>query len=240
MQRTERVRAIETQYAGHRFRSRLEARWAVFFNTLGIKWHYEEEGYELPSGRYLPDFRLESGALIGQSDLWVEVKGRFSHRDFIRTIRAAIELPSLMSSPVVLQPKLLILGNIPRPPSVSRLDLGGGVILGSHIRLDALGGNLVIQQVIFLPVDYVSWHGAPSLQAPDSVLKFTTRPIGDSVAWDEDMLAQLCHLAESETESMRRSWAESIDVSSFAFSSSYIQKGYEAARSARFEFGENG
>lgn len=61
-------RAIETVYAGHRFRSRLEARWAVFFDTLNIPWEYEPEGFELPSGRYLPDFWLPG---IG----WYEVKG---------------------------------------------------------------------------------------------------------------------------------------------------------------------
>jgi len=62
--------AIETHYAGCRFRSRLEARWAVFFDHLGIEWQYEPQGFELPSGeRYLPDFHLP------QHDLWVEVKG---------------------------------------------------------------------------------------------------------------------------------------------------------------------
>lgn len=49
-------RAIETRYKGYRFRSRLEARWAVFFDALGLRWEYEPEGFELPSGRYLPDF----------------------------------------------------------------------------------------------------------------------------------------------------------------------------------------
>jgi hypothetical protein len=38
---------IETRYAGCRFRSRLEARWAVFFDRLGIAWEYEPEGFEL-------------------------------------------------------------------------------------------------------------------------------------------------------------------------------------------------
>jgi hypothetical protein len=52
------IQAIETFYKGYRFRSRLEARWAVFFSELGIKWQYEVEGFELPSGRYLPDFYL--------------------------------------------------------------------------------------------------------------------------------------------------------------------------------------
>ncbi len=52
-------RAIETRYKGYRFRSRLEARWAVFFDALGLAWEYEPEGFELPGGvRYLPDFWL--------------------------------------------------------------------------------------------------------------------------------------------------------------------------------------
>lgn len=41
------IKAIETQYKGYRFRSRLEARWAVFFDVLGIQWEYEPEGFDL-------------------------------------------------------------------------------------------------------------------------------------------------------------------------------------------------
>lgn len=53
----ETIKAIETEYKGYRFRSRLEARWAVFFDTLEIKWEYEKEGYTLADGtNYLPDF----------------------------------------------------------------------------------------------------------------------------------------------------------------------------------------
>jgi hypothetical protein len=54
------IRPIETQYKGYRFRSRLEARWAVFFDALGLPWEYEPEGFETPAGRYLPDFRVTS------------------------------------------------------------------------------------------------------------------------------------------------------------------------------------
>jgi len=54
------IKAIETQYKGYRFRSRLEARWAVFFDALGIEWEYEREGYDLgDAGWYLPDFWIE-------------------------------------------------------------------------------------------------------------------------------------------------------------------------------------
>lgn len=71
-------KAIETRYKGYRFRSRLEARWAVFFDALGTKWEYEKEGYELPSGHYLPDFWLPYGPfgdpeMVG-AGFWVEIK----------------------------------------------------------------------------------------------------------------------------------------------------------------------
>jgi hypothetical protein len=67
------IQAIETVYRGHRFRSRLEARWAVFFDAVGIRYEYEPEGFEISTWdgdkRYLPDFRLTD---LGT---WVEVKG---------------------------------------------------------------------------------------------------------------------------------------------------------------------
>jgi hypothetical protein len=64
------IKPIETRYAGCRFRSRLEARWAVVFDHLGLRWEYEPEGYVLPSGTYLPDFRLHLPA----GAVWLEIK----------------------------------------------------------------------------------------------------------------------------------------------------------------------
>jgi len=61
-------KVIETVYDGYNFRSRLEARWAVFFNALDIKYEYEKEGYQLQSW-YLPDFWLP------EQDCWIEIKG---------------------------------------------------------------------------------------------------------------------------------------------------------------------
>jgi len=63
------IKAIETHYDFYRFRSRLEARYAVFFNAMGIQYHYEPEGYHLgKAGPYLPDFFLPRVAC------WVEIK----------------------------------------------------------------------------------------------------------------------------------------------------------------------
>lgn len=53
------ITAIETVYNGYKFRSRLEARWAVFFDAVGIEYEYEPEGLILSDGTpYLPDFYL--------------------------------------------------------------------------------------------------------------------------------------------------------------------------------------
>lgn len=63
------MKALETIYRGYRFRSRLEARWAVFFDTLGVRYDYEPEGFDLGDGLcYLPDFWLSSVRM------WAEVK----------------------------------------------------------------------------------------------------------------------------------------------------------------------
>lgn len=65
------MKAIETTYKGYRFRSRTEARWAVYFDALGVNWEYEKEGFVMPDGTwYLPDFYLPD------HKAWVEVKGQ--------------------------------------------------------------------------------------------------------------------------------------------------------------------
>jgi len=67
------VRAIETIYNGYRFRSRLEARWAVFFDALSVPFEYEKEGFVLnDETRYLPDFWLPT------LKMWFEVKGELT------------------------------------------------------------------------------------------------------------------------------------------------------------------
>ena len=70
------IKAIETYYKGYRFRSRLEARWAVFFDAAGIKYEYEPEGFVMSDGtKYLPDFYLP------ESKTFFECKGIMSEFD---------------------------------------------------------------------------------------------------------------------------------------------------------------
>lgn len=83
------MRAIETRYKGYRFRSRLEARWAVFFDALGIEWEYEPEGYELSDGeRYLPDFELRNGPYRSL----YEIKPHGSQSDKMDRLAADIDI----------------------------------------------------------------------------------------------------------------------------------------------------
>lgn len=68
------IKAIETVYKGYRFRSRLEARWAVFFDEMGYDWEYESEGYELRDGTwYLPDFKIMK---LQDKPFYFEIKPR--------------------------------------------------------------------------------------------------------------------------------------------------------------------
>jgi hypothetical protein len=52
------MRPIETEYRGVIFRSRMEARWAVFFDQMEIGWVYEQESVSWEHGTYTPDFFL--------------------------------------------------------------------------------------------------------------------------------------------------------------------------------------
>lgn len=69
------VKAIPTDYSGIRFRSRLEARFALMFDRMGVRWKYEPTRLPLADGsEYIPDFWLPD------SDAIVEVKGGHNER----------------------------------------------------------------------------------------------------------------------------------------------------------------
>lgn len=90
------IKSLDTTYAGCRFRSRLEARWAVLLDHLDIRWEYEPQGYEVShrvtgaegAFRYLPDFWLPD---LG---VWGEVKGDLSDDEAARLVDAAASLSS--------------------------------------------------------------------------------------------------------------------------------------------------
>jgi len=88
------IKAIETKYAGYKFRSRLEARWAVFFDQAGIKYEYEPEGFDFSDypnidqylrpddRRYLPDFWLPT------LNCYLEIKPMLNPVDDVAIVKA--------------------------------------------------------------------------------------------------------------------------------------------------------
>jgi len=121
------IKAIETQYKGYRFRSRLEARWAVFFDACGVKWEYEPEGYDLGDGLlYLPDFLLH-GVTVNHAfhrnncDIYVEVKGQMNDEDaekIKRFYEAGYEDESQWG---VSKTAVLVVGNIPEGDNMQQI-----------------------------------------------------------------------------------------------------------------------
>lgn len=76
--------SLKADYNGITYRSRLEARWAMFFDLTKTPFLYEPEGFSLNRIRYLPDFYLPH---LGY---WVEVKGKppteeEKHKGFLLT-----------------------------------------------------------------------------------------------------------------------------------------------------------
>lgn len=113
------IRAIETSYAGCRFRSRLEARWAVFFDHLGITWEYEPQGFLIDNWdgdpwQYLPDFYLP------RDDTYVEVKGTAPDKHYLEMLSMGIDYSGPLAR------GLLLLGPIPDVTNLS-------TVLHSHV-----------------------------------------------------------------------------------------------------------
>ena len=98
------IKPIETIYNGYRFRSRLEARWAVFFDAANIRYQYEPEGFVGYLGiPYLPDFYLPDFCV------YAEVKGSDKQlKEDIEKIDQAIDFNSTPISN-----GLVLLGEIP-------------------------------------------------------------------------------------------------------------------------------
>ena len=104
------IKPIETVYNGYKFRSRLEARWAVFFDSLGIEYQYEPDGFVgLDDIKYLPDFYLT------KAHVYVEVKGTDEAlKKDARKITAAIDFDATPISTGI-----IIVGDIPNPDKIS-------------------------------------------------------------------------------------------------------------------------
>lgn len=222
-QRTAPLNAIETTYAGHLFRSRLEARWAVFFDAFGVEWEYEPQGYVVGCWRerpYLPDFHLPA------IDLWAEVKGSDRAVDW-SLLGDAVDgfgqhLP--MDEPGSHRrygggssngAALVVLGNIPPPaPSLS----------------ETWGHPLVVNQKGAM-VDLCAWA---ENKGTASISRFRQQlGVYDSTSGDRDF----SWMAGAPESVHGRGWWHDATG---RYSVSRVHAAYTKARKARFEHGANG
>ena len=230
-----RIAAIETLYKGYRFRSRLKARWAVFFDQLGIKYLYEPDGFEKKIDdedviRYLPDFYLPD------SGTWVEVKGLITASDATKLgqfLDFGCPLPlfdgsdgapdiALLNQHGIAQYKecrgLLLLGEIPSPQH------------GYHF-------HPIIRHRKGLSRTWVSFGSKHWIFEPhDQWLKGVHAATGNRLPTDKEFMDGYAHSDEEALAFFNPS--SSFLPTALAFR--YVIDAYRAARSARFEHGETG
>lgn len=250
------IKAIETQYKGYRFRSRIEARWAVFFDAMGLDFEYEKEGFDLGGvGYYLPDFYLSS------LDTWVEIKPRDGDKDDVVIAKChALALGER-------KPVLLIAGN-PGPDEYNYaceygMRLFGGLPWDMYeFQHPGRGGD---------PFEYAWMHGASLFE---SLREFLISKIDESEYLTQEDAAEYIVFALDEKERRRaivemdklyyrRKYGKehphrqmrigpakwrfaqnqcrievSVDAHYFYDFEPEIKRGLELARSARFEHGE--
>jgi len=204
-----KIKAIETKYKGYKFRSRLEARWAVFFDALGVEWDYEPEGYDLGSaGWYLPDFYLP------ESNIWVEVKPKPLNE---KEREKAFFLCSLTGDPVI------HLGAIPDPDKVK----GVGVFCDVN---HYVGADIKGYSQEFFASDLIDFYlektEINSTASSDGILR-------DALKWDIEYYKE----RYSKDHPLHFENGMIIKYESFNFGSR-LELACQKARSARFEHGE--
>lgn len=238
------IKAIETRYAGCHFRSRLEARWAVFFDTMGIEWQYEPERFGLGQTMeeeqrciqrsYLPDFYLP------KSETWVEVKGSAEALDLnylLQFCDYGYGLPGLNGSQGTAR-GLLLLGPVPRIASGDGdvwvhpiLQHYKGVVMGHAMFRRGAGVDVIDRFSDFFAC------GCPWDDFWEDGVVGVDRPFSRS-----EILAGHPEKLETTCVDDKSSDGGYINtgMSTNRLCAGNLQIGYEAARSARFEHGQSG
>ncbi len=89
------MKAIPTKYAGVQFRSRLEARWAAFFELVGWTWAYEP----IDLAGYIPDFVVSvDDKGTGREPMLIEVKPIIEWPCAVPACLCGAQTPSLRDS----------------------------------------------------------------------------------------------------------------------------------------------
>lgn len=91
------ITAIPTIYKGFQFASRLEARYALWFDIMGVSWEYEQEAFDLDGLTYFPDFWLN------EFKAWFEIKSDIINDEIgLKIVDKCSRLAILSGFPVIL------------------------------------------------------------------------------------------------------------------------------------------
>lgn len=206
------IKAIETVYNGYRFRSRLEARWAVFFDALGIKYEYEKEGYDLgEDGWYLPDFWLPD------LQKFVEIKGHLPLVDDEQRKAIAFNLALKETD----QMYFILVGN----PYIHKDLTSEYSVFSAYEKVEQKQNEWFVHCPLCNNVDISYYNG----------------PFGDNTdacyCWYCDGVNR--DWRETETTLFHKGFVESKNTKHFLLSPK-LTNAYTKARQARFEHGECG
>jgi len=99
------MKAKKTLYNGYEFRSKLEAKWAVFFDLCGIRYDYEPEAFICNDGsQYTPDFFLPDVYLRYKTNkgVYIEIKPEyFNDNEYCNRVSSSVNsLILLVGDPV--------------------------------------------------------------------------------------------------------------------------------------------
>lgn len=223
------IQAIKTRYAGHRFRSRLEARWAHFFDTLGVRWEYEPQGYHVGEQRrpYLPDFYLTD---LGT---WVEVKGSADRLDMSLMLDAIHPRHGLGRTDPHYRTSMLILGDLPRPGVPhAHWTISRSAAIGTPPNpVPGCGGCLFTGPLYGLSAFWPVPDVIPDLVAAKAGV--AAEQLAALRRWGA-LLQPVCR---STPKPPQHDLTESVPVSKLGFLPR-LDMAYEKARAARFEHGE--
>lgn len=213
------IKPIETIYNGYRFRSRLEARWAVFFDFANIKYEYEPEGFEVCDGdikyKYLPDFYLP------EFNVYAEVKP--SKEKLLEDSEKISMMIDYGASP--LSDGLIILGQIPNYDEYDKFNVPAFSFLWWH---EGVCSGLC---------QFINPTGIKTeLNINHDIWGCESAPLLPDILSNDDLTYYCCGVVKQDNNLTR--WR--LEPQEQLTSAIELKKCYLKARQARFEHGEHG
>lgn len=163
---------IPTTYRGTNFRSRLEARWAAFFDLVGWRWTYEP----FDTGGWIPDFLIQ-----GWQPLLVEIGPCVTEDDYRQKAAKAHEAARCGR---IAEREVLVLGSVIAPDiTLGSGELAAGLLgesIPGHAADDCPTGGWSCNHQPGLWLEAAAWAaGSTGLGVYHTYGMYGHRPHGD-------------------------------------------------------------